>query len=233
MSDIIFKEESYSIIGACMRVHTELGDGFLEAVYQEALENSGGIDFNDILFYAYRILSEHANIARTYQVMYKHVCVDEAQDLNKAQYELIKVFCGDKIKSVLMVGDPNQMIYGFNGSKDYFEKDFLDDFTPQTFTLKENYRSTKAVIDFANKIKPNSQINHEMALQGWAGVQPCLNEEVEANWIVRNLQLLRELKIHEEIEPNSFYEKAWGIKLENSMNILDLRNLIKMNLKSL
>lgn len=175
--------------------------------YQEALENSGGIDFNDILFYAYRILSEHANIARTYQVMYKHVCVDEAQDLNKAQYELIKVFCGDKIKSVLMVGDPNQMIYGFNGSKDYFEKDFLDDFTPQTFTLKENYRSTKAVIDFANKIKPNSQINHEMALQGWAGVQPCLNEEVEANWIVSNLQLLRKQKIHEEIEGEITFDK--------------------------
>jgi DNA helicase-2/ATP-dependent DNA helicase PcrA len=176
--------------------------------YQEALENSGGIDFNDILFYAYRILSEHANIARTYQVMYKHVCVDEAQDLNKAQYELIKVFCGDKIKSVLMVGDPNQMIYGFNGSKDYFEKDFFDDFTPQTFTLKENYRSTKAVINCANTIKPNSQINHEMALQGWAGVQPCLNEEVEANWIVRNIQLLREQKIHEEIEGEITFDKV-------------------------
>ncbi|TXL02463.1 DNA helicase UvrD, partial [Methylococcaceae bacterium CS2] len=53
--------------------------------YQQALANSGGIDFNDILFYAYRILNEHSNIARTYQVMYKHVCVDEAQDLNKAQ----------------------------------------------------------------------------------------------------------------------------------------------------
>lgn len=42
--------------------------------YQEALLNSGGIDFNDILFLAYRILNEHSNIARTYQVMYKHVC---------------------------------------------------------------------------------------------------------------------------------------------------------------
>ena len=126
--------------------------------YQEALLNSGGIDFNDILFLAYRILNEHSNISRTYQVMYKHVCVDEAQDLNKAQYELIKVFCGERIKSILMVGDPNQMIYGFNGSKDYFEKDFLSDFEPKTFTLRENYRSSKEVIKLANVIKPNSQI---------------------------------------------------------------------------
>lgn len=168
--------------------------------YQQALANSGGIDFNDILFYAYRILNEHSNIARTYQVMYKHVCVDEAQDLNKAQYELIKVFCGDKIKSVLMVGDPNQMIYGFNGSKDYFEKDFVDDFLPQSFTLKENYRSTKAVIDLANKIKPNSQIKHKMAFPGCAKIQPCIDEEVEANWIILGLKSLLDAKEHNEIE---------------------------------
>ncbi|MEX6281311.1 UvrD-helicase domain-containing protein [Providencia hangzhouensis] len=59
--------------------------------------------------------------------------MDEAQDLNQAQYEFIKALCGDVIKSVLMVGDPNQMIYGFNGSsKDYLCTHFVDDFSPKS-----------------------------------------------------------------------------------------------------
>jgi DNA helicase-2/ATP-dependent DNA helicase PcrA len=139
--------------------------------------------------------------------MYKHVCVDEAQDLNKAQYELIKVFCGERIKSILMVGDPNQMIYGFNGSKDYFEKDFLSDFEPKTFTLRENYRSSKEVINLANVIKPNSQINHEAAFNGCAKIQPCFNEEVEANWLIRGIKSLLEAKEHNEIEGEISLEK--------------------------
>lgn len=176
--------------------------------YQEALINSGGIDFNDILFLAYKILSEHSNIARTYQVMYKYICVDEAQDLNKAQYELIKAFCGERIRSVLMVGDPNQMIYGFNGSKDYFIKDFLRDFAPiQEFTLKENYRSSKEVIKLANVIKPNSQINHEAAFDGCVMVQPCLNENIEADWLIRGIKNLLAEKEHCEIEGDISLEK--------------------------
>ncbi|PST87268.1 ATP-dependent helicase [Photobacterium iliopiscarium] len=175
--------------------------------YQEALLNSGGIDFNDILFLAYKILNEHSKIARTYQVMYKHVCVDESQDLNKAQYELIKAFCGERVKSILMVGDPNQMIYGFNGSKDYFETDFLRDFQPNTFTLRENYRSSKEVIKLANVIKPNSQINHEAAFDGCAKIQPCINEEVEANWLIRGIKSLLSAKEHREIEGDISLEK--------------------------
>ncbi|WP_411908549.1 UvrD-helicase domain-containing protein [Escherichia coli] len=59
--------------------------------YQSALLNSGGIDYDDILVYAHKILLTHDWVAKIYRSQYKHICVDEAQDLNKAQYEFIRV----------------------------------------------------------------------------------------------------------------------------------------------
>lgn len=169
--------------------------------YQAALLGSGGIDYDDILVCAHRILLDHDWIAKIYRSQYKHVCVDEAQDLNKAQYEFIKVLCGDVIKSVLMVGDPNQMIYGFNGSsKDYLCTHFVEDFTPQKFELKENYRSTKAVIRAANKLRPGSQTEMDYALEGGIKISEFDSEENEAAEIVATIKNLLDLKVHDEIE---------------------------------
>ena len=67
--------------------------------YQSALLNSGGIDYDDILYYGHQLLLNFDWIANIYRTKYKYVCVDEAQDLNKAQYEFIKVFCGNSVKS--------------------------------------------------------------------------------------------------------------------------------------
>ena len=169
--------------------------------YQAALLGSGGIDYDDILVCAHRILLHHDWIAKIYRSQYKHVCVDEAQDLNKAQYEFIKVLCGDVIKSVLMVGDPNQMIYGFNGSsKDYLCTHFVEDFTPQKFELKENYRSTKAVIRAANKLRPGSQTEMDYALEGGIKISEFDSEDDEAAAIVTTIKYLLDLKVHDEIE---------------------------------
>ncbi|MFS7187930.1 ATP-dependent helicase [Serratia proteamaculans] len=169
--------------------------------YQTALLNSGGIDYDDILVYAHKILLTHDWIAKIYRAQYKHICVDEAQDLNKAQYEFIKVLCGDAIKSILMVGDPNQMIYGFNGSsKDYLCTSFVDDFTPQQFELKENYRSTKAVIRAANKLRPGSQAETDYALEGVVSISEFDTEEDEATAIVATVKNILDLRVHDEIE---------------------------------
>ncbi|EUD07296.1 ATP-dependent helicase [Providencia alcalifaciens] len=169
--------------------------------YQSSLINSGGIDYDDILVYAHRILLTHEWIAKVYRSKYKHVCVDEAQDLNQAQYEFIKALCGDVIKSVLMVGDPNQMIYGFNGSsKDYLCTHFVDDFSPQKFELKENYRSTKAVIRAANRLKQDSQKEIEYALEGKINISEFDTEEAEADYVTSTIQYLLSLQSHDEIE---------------------------------
>ncbi len=169
--------------------------------YQAALLNSGGIDYDDILLYAHRLLLTHEWIAEIYRAKYKHLCVDEAQDLNLVQYEFIKTLCGESISSVMMVGDPHQMIYGFNGSSsEYLCKNFLSDFSATKYELKENYRSTRQVIKAANKLKPDSQKEHEFALEGIVHLEALKNEIEEANWIVNSIKKIIELGHHEEIE---------------------------------
>ncbi|AZN36727.1 ATP-dependent helicase [Iodobacter ciconiae] len=169
--------------------------------YQSALLNSGGIDYDDILVYAHKILLTHDWVAKIYRSQYKHICVDEAQDLNRAQYEFIKALCGDAIQSVLMVGDPNQMIYGFNGSsKDFFCNDFIADFRPQVFELKENYRSSKAVIRAANKLRPGAQVELDYALEGKVEIIHFTTEEDEAEWISASIERLLSQKFDNEIE---------------------------------
>jgi DNA helicase-2/ATP-dependent DNA helicase PcrA len=157
--------------------------------YQDALLQSAGMDFDDILVFAVRILLEQPWCAQIYRAKYKHLCVDEAQDLNRAQYEFVKAFCGTEIKSVLMVGDPNQMIYGFNGSShEYLCEKFVEDFNPQSFTLSENYRSSKAVVRLANKLKPGSQIEADFAKTGVAEIHTFQDEEAEAAWVCGKIQ---------------------------------------------
>ncbi|MBE4067409.1 ATP-dependent helicase [Vibrio parahaemolyticus] len=169
--------------------------------YQRALLNSNGIDFDDILVYAHRILLTQEWVGKIYRAKYKYVCVDEAQDLNRAQYEFIKSFCGEQIKSLMMVGDPHQMIYGFNGSSsDYLTKYFVVDFSPIKLELNENYRSTKSVIAVANRLKPGTQRVNNLALDGVFHIQKLSSEQEEAQWIVDGIKHFLSLKQHSEIE---------------------------------
>lgn len=164
--------------------------------YQDALLLSGGMDFDDILVFAVRILLEQSWCAQIYGTKYKHICIDEAQDLNRAQYEFIKPFCGNDIRSILMVGDTNQMIYGFNGSShSYLCESFLTDFSPQTFRLNENYRSSKAVVNIANKLKPGSQVESNYAKTGIVNIEAFDDEDSEAEWICNKIQSLLQMRI--------------------------------------
>jgi DNA helicase-2/ATP-dependent DNA helicase PcrA len=201
--------EQFSIIKRDLLTEDEIKQKYAEnekfwsifQAYQKSLLESGGIDFDDILVYAHKILTEQAWCGQIYRAKYKHICVDEAQDLNKAQYEFIKALSGEQIKSVLMVGDPNQMIYGFNGSShDYLCQYFISDFSPYQYELKENYRSSKAVVHLANKLRPDSQVEAEFAVPGKKDIQECNDEKAEAEWICNKINELLNIKNHPDIE---------------------------------
>lgn len=176
--------------------------------YQNTLIESGGIDFDDILVYAHRIFLEQPWCAQIYRSKYKHICVDEAQDLNRAQYEFIKAICGDELQSILMVGDPNQMIYGFNSSShDYLCRFFVDDFAPLQYSLKENFRSSKAVIRLANRLKEGSQAISNFALEGRSEINAFEDEDKEADWVCEKIAELMEENSHPDIENRIMLDK--------------------------
>lgn len=122
--------------------------------YNRKLIEQNAMDFDDILFFAYRILTENPSVVRVYNSLYHYICIDEAQDLNFAQYQVIRALCGDSFKNVMMVGDANQSIYGFNGSdSNFMTKFFVNDFSPTIYKLNENYRSAKKIVEFANRLE--------------------------------------------------------------------------------
>lgn len=180
----------------------------LYSAYNQQLLSQDAIDFDDILLFAYRILTEYQSVAKLFTTQYKYICVDEAQDLNYAQYEVIKALCGDTFKNIMLVGDEKQSIYGFNGSDStLMSETFVRDFQPKLFSLSENFRCARAIVDYANTLEasddyPNCYYNGELQLSAFS------TEEDEADYVISKIQFLME-NGHPDIEaPLSFRDIA-------------------------
>ena len=150
------------------------------------------IDFDDILYYAYKILLEKPKVASNYTRLYKYIMIDEAQDLNETQYKVIKALTRN-FTNLMMVGDPAQSIYGFNGSNSsIMTQNFVADYNPVKFFLKENFRSTSKIIEAANKIQPDSESESVYPLEGVLQAKSFRNKDEEAEWIVDKISDLLE-----------------------------------------
>ncbi|MFH0905026.1 MAG: ATP-dependent helicase [Methanobacteriota archaeon] len=170
--------------------------------YNRLLREQNAIDYDDIILLTYRILIERPKVAELYRKLYKYICVDEAQDLNFAQYQFIKALCGKIHKNVLMVGDDKQAIFGFNGSdKKYFSELFIEEFQAKKISMAENYRSSKAVIEMANSIYPDSIDESKAVFNGLADFYKAPNEADEAEYVISKIKYyINELKASKEIE---------------------------------
>lgn len=159
--------------------------------YNDLLNSQDAMDFDDILILAYRIFIERPKVAELYSRLYKYVCIDEAQDLNFAQYEIIKIMCLGRHNNILMVGDQNQAIYGFNGAdKKFMLEYFRNDFNVRVEELKENYRSSLAVIKAANRLIPGSIDEENVKIPGDFDLKAFETEEAEAKWVVEKIKKL-------------------------------------------
>lgn len=166
--------------------------------YNLQLRNQQLIEFDDILLLAWKLL-EKPSIASIYQRLYKYMLIDEAQDLNFAQYEFIKSLCGGKLKNILMVGDSNQAIHGYAGAnRKYMFEEFVKDFTARQKRIEKNYRSSKAVLKTANQlINQEIENSDNQHFEGHVEIRSFETESNEANWIVEKLKTLLQLTSEE------------------------------------
>ncbi|MBR4270101.1 MAG: UvrD-helicase domain-containing protein [Clostridia bacterium] len=125
-------------------------------LYQEMLKNSNALDFDDLLVFTYKLLSQNADLREYYQNKFHYIHVDEFQDTNSIQYDIVRLLAG-KWGNILVVGDEDQCIYGWRGANIgniiNFKRDFAN---AQVFKLEQNYRSTKKILEVANKIIDNN-----------------------------------------------------------------------------
>jgi DNA helicase-2/ATP-dependent DNA helicase PcrA len=158
------------------------------------------MDFDDILFFTYRILAENLDVAKLYNSVYRFVCIDESQDLNNAQYCFIQALCGDDFRNIMMVGDENQSIYAFNGSSSkYMSEQFLRDFHPAIYTLDENFRSAIQIIQFSNSLTGNTEDVSKYVFDGELEVTAYANELEEAQSVRSAIESLMVIG-HKDIE---------------------------------
>lgn len=118
---------------------------------QEELLKINRMDFDDILYYYDKLLTLDPEYLQEQRELFKYVLIDESQDMNQIQYEIIHKLC-KKSKSLFLVGDQDQCIYAFRGSNLEIINRFLLDFSAKTIILEENYRSTKNILESANKL---------------------------------------------------------------------------------
>lgn len=176
--------------------------------YQEILKTENAIDFDDLLLKAYSLFNDYPKIAALYRRSFYAICVDEAQDLNNAQYQFLKVLAGNDFANILMVGDPNQSIFHFNGSSpDYMDKSFVNDFNSETVELTENFRSSIAVLKAAKKIVPEAEYIEGTVKQGIFEIHKMDNDTAEAQWVAAKIQEIAKLSSHDDIEGEISLEK--------------------------
>jgi len=181
---------------------------YLFETYQDLLKSNNAIDFDDIIRLVYELFTNNEAVANLYRKAYSFVCIDECQDLNKLQYFLLKSLCGNIIKNVMMVGDPNQAIYGFNGSASSFmQEDFVSDFKAQKISLDENYRCSKSVIEASNILMGLEVEAINYVINGSFQIKAADTEIDEAKLVINGIKKLINLKLHNDIEGEITFDK--------------------------
>ena len=171
--------------------------GKVYTLYQKRLKENNAVDFDDIINFTIKILTDNPDVLEYYSEKFRYILVDEYQDTNKAQFTLVSILAS-RYGNVTAVGDNDQGIYGFRGADISnilnFEKDFPG---TKIIKLEQNYRCTGNILKAANAVIKHNENKYEKKLwtQNEEGALPAIfcgdDEYVEANFVIEQIRRLK------------------------------------------
>lgn len=162
--------------------------------YEQNCQQSGLVDFGELLLRSYELLANNPNILNHYQGRFRHILVDEFQDTNRLQYQWVKLLAGESA-NVFVVGDDDQSIYGWRGAEIANIQDFTETMIPcQVVRLEQNYRSTQNILTASNAVIAQNKDRMGKALWSAQGdgklidYYRAINDYDEARWVLSHIQ---------------------------------------------
>ena len=177
----------------------------LYSQYHEYLYSHKLIDFDDMLVYTYELFKERTDILSAWQRKYQYILIDEFQDINKIQYDIVKMLSAPE-NNLFVVGDDDQSIYRFRGAKPEIMLHFFDDFpTGKRCLLDTNYRSQENIVKSSlNLIKHNKE-RYKKQFQASLPAAGEVEYGVFKTQREQNMRIVRD--IYDRIERGGKYEE--------------------------
>lgn len=170
----------------------EFAEVFLS--YEHQKKELKKFDFDDMLVQCYALFRKKPEILQGWQKRFQYILIDEFQDINRVQYEVIRMLAAPRY-NLFVVGDDDQSIYGFRGAKPelmlYMKQEFP---SLRTISLTVNYRSTEFITGAAARVILHNDTRFYKRVQSFRGrgqnvhVQEVLDEQEEAQYVTEEIQ---------------------------------------------
>lgn len=162
--------------------------------YEHQKKELKKFDFDDMLVQCYALFRKKPEILQGWQKRFQYILIDEFQDINRVQYEVIRMLAAPRY-NLFVVGDDDQSIYGFHGAKPelmlYMKQEFP---SLRTISLTVNYRSTEFITGAAARVILHNDTRFYKRVQSFRGrgqnvhVQEVLDEQEEAQYVTEEIQ---------------------------------------------
>ena len=164
------------------------------AGYEERMRRANLLDFDDMLVMCHELFTKRPDILAAWQKKFRYILVDEFQDINKVQYEIVRMLAKPE-DNLFIVGDDDQSVYRFRGSKPEIMLGFPKDYPEaKTVLLGVNYRSTIEIVETASRLIRHNQKRYDKKLEAARGhgrpVITCVSADAQAE----TLRIVDEIK---------------------------------------